>query len=244
MMPPVLIDDASHRVFEQAGRPAAIRGVERRDQTTDKAPNEPNEGRRPSQQGHVSEHVSDREWSPLAQLSCAAQLEPLSFGKFHTLELQLQMSANQLLDQSDYQRLAEFRYHLRGFLRFSERAASEMGLRPQQHQALLAIKGTPGKHVTIGVLAERLGIRHNSAVELIDWIIKNSLGERRHNPTDRREVLIDLTNRAEQILAKLSLAHRNEIKKLAPLLIGLLARFDSPKKQRGKRRARRMRSSR
>jgi len=43
MMPPVLIDDASHRVFEQAGRPAAIRGVERRDQTTDKAPNEPNE---------------------------------------------------------------------------------------------------------------------------------------------------------------------------------------------------------
>ena len=28
---------------------AAIRGVERRDQTTDKAPNEPNEGRHPSQ---------------------------------------------------------------------------------------------------------------------------------------------------------------------------------------------------
>ena len=93
------------------------------------------------------------------------------------------MSANQLLDQSDYQRLAEFRYHLRGFLRFSERAASEMGLRPQQHQALLAIKGTPEGQVTIGILAE------------------------------------------------LSLAHRNEIRKLAPLLIGLLARFDSPKKQ-------------
>ena len=72
--------------FEQAGRPAAIRGVERRDQTADKASNEPNEGRRPSQQGHVSEHVSDRKWSPLPQLGCAAQSEPLSFGKFHTLE--------------------------------------------------------------------------------------------------------------------------------------------------------------
>ena len=179
----------------------------------------------------------------MLQLSCAAQLEPLSFGKFHTIELQLQMSANQLLDQSDYQRLAEFRYHLRGFLRFSERAASEMGLRPQQHQALLAIKGTSGGHVTIGILAERLGIRHNSAVELIDRLIKNSLVERRHNPTDRREVLIDLTNRAEQILAKLSLAHRNEIKKLAPLLIGLLARFDSQKSKRGKRGTRRMHSS-
>src|SRR4029453_2385815 len=40
---------------------AAIRGVERRDKTTDKRPNEPNEGRRPSQQGHVNKHVSDRE---------------------------------------------------------------------------------------------------------------------------------------------------------------------------------------
>src|SRR5262249_40361236 len=135
------------------------------------------------------------------------------------------MSTNQSLDQSDYQRLAEFRYQLRGFLKFSERAASEMGLRPQQHQALLAIKGTPGEQVTIGILAERLGIRHNSAVELIDRLIMNGLVERQQNPKDRREVLIDLTNRAERILTKLSLAHRNEIRKLAPLLIGLLARF-------------------
>ena len=118
-----------------------------------------------------------------------------------------------------------------------------MGLRPQQHQALLAIKGTPGGRVTIGLLAERLGIRHNSTVELVDRLIMNGLVERRHNPTDRREVLIDLTNRAEQILAKLSLAHRNEIKKLAPLLIGLLARFDSQKSKRAKPGARRMRSS-
>ena len=154
------------------------------------------------------------------------------------------MSTKRSLDQSDYQRLAEFRYHLRGFLKFSERAASETGLRPQQHQALLAIKGAPGQQVTIGILAERLGIRHNSTVELIDRLIMNGLVERRHNPRDHREVLIDLTNRAERILAKLSLAHRNEIKKLAPLLIGLLASFDSQKSKRGKRRARRMRSSR
>lgn len=172
-------------------------------------------------------------------LSCAAKLEPLSFGKFHTIEPQLQMSANQLLDQSDYQRLAEFRYHLRDFLRFSERAASEMGLRPQQHQALLAIKGTPGGHVTIGILAERLGIRHNSAVELIDRLIKISLVERRQNPRDRREVLIDLTDRAERILAKLSLAHRNEVRKLAPLLIGLLAPFESSPRKSDLRKSRR-----
>jgi len=153
------------------------------------------------------------------------------------------MPAKQSLDQSDYQRLAEFRYQLRGFLKFSEHAASKMGLRPQQHQALLAIKGTADEHVTIGILAERLGIRHNSTVELINRLIMNGLVERRHNPRDRREVLIDLTNRAERILTSLSLAHRNEIRKLAPLLIGLLARFDSQKSKQGKRRTRRTRSS-
>jgi len=154
------------------------------------------------------------------------------------------MPTKRSLDQSDYQRLAEFRYQLRRFLKFSERAASKMGLRPQQHQALLAIKGTPDEHVTIGILAERLGIRHNSTVELIDRLIMNGLVERRHNPKDHREVLIDLTNRAEQILADLSLAHRNEIRKIAPLLIELLTRFDSEKSARAKPRIRRMRSSR
>lgn len=146
------------------------------------------------------------------------------------------MSTKQSLDQSDYQRLAEFRYQLRGFLKFSERAASKMGLHPQQHQALLAIKGTPGEHVTIGILAERLGIRHNSAVELIDRLIVSGLVERRHNPKDHREVLIDLTKRAERILTSLSLAHRDELRKLAPLLIGLLGRFDFQKSKRRKRR--------
>jgi DNA-binding MarR family transcriptional regulator len=141
------------------------------------------------------------------------------------------MAASQSLNQMDYQRLAEFRYHLRAFLKFSERAAGQMGLSPQQHQALLAIKGTPGGRITIGVLAERLGIRHNTAVELIDRLIANGLAERRQNPADRREVLIDLTHRADRMLAKLTLAHRNEVRKLAPLLRQLLAPFE---KRQGK----------
>jgi DNA-binding MarR family transcriptional regulator len=147
------------------------------------------------------------------------------------------MAASQSLNQLDYQRLAEFRYHLRAFLKFSERAAGQMGLSPQQHQALLAIKGNAGGHITIGILAERLGIRHNTAVELIDRLIANGLAERRQNPQDRREVLIDLTNRAERTLAKLTLAHRNEVRKLAPLLRQLLAPFEkrSGKGQRRKR---------
>ncbi|HEX5211242.1 MAG TPA: MarR family transcriptional regulator [Pseudolabrys sp.] len=145
------------------------------------------------------------------------------------------MTGRQLLKQSDYQRLAEFRYRLRGFLKFSEHAAAKMGLSPQQHQALLAIKGTAAGHVTIGILAERLGIRHNTAVELINRLIANGLVERRQNPADRREVLVDLTNRAEKVLAKLSVAHRNEVVKLVPLLRKLLAPFESRRQARGRR---------
>ena len=120
----------------------------------------------------------------------------------------------------------------------------ENGAASPAASGVAGIKGTPGEHVTIGILAERLGIRHNSTVELIDRLIMNGLVERRHNPRDHREVLIDLTNRAERILANLSLAHRNEIRKFAPLLIELLARSDSQKSKRRKRRTRRMRGSR
>jgi DNA-binding MarR family transcriptional regulator len=160
--------------------------------------------------------------------------------RIQSLQFQwLQMAPSRSLNQSDYQRLAEFRYHLRAFLKFSEHAAAQTGLSPQQHQALLAIKGTAAGHITIGVLAERLGIRHNTAVELIDRLIANGLAERQQNPEDRREVFIDLTNRAERMLAKLSLAHRNELSKLAPLLRGLLAPFEkgARKGQRRKRKA-------
>ncbi|MGB9069638.1 MAG: helix-turn-helix domain-containing protein, partial [Candidatus Acidiferrales bacterium] len=66
----------------------------------------------------------------------------------------------------DYSALAAFRYEIRRFLNFSETAAREAGIEPQQHQALLAIKGRPEFDTTVGVLAERMQIRHHSAVEL------------------------------------------------------------------------------
>lgn len=133
--------------------------------------------------------------------------------------------ARQLLAQAEYRRLAEFRYQLRRFLKFSEDAAAREGLSAQQHQALLAIKAADGA-LSIGALAERLGIRHNTAVELIGRLAANRLIEREQNPQDRREVLIALTRRGERMLARLALAHRDELKKLAPLLRTLLAHFE------------------
>jgi DNA-binding MarR family transcriptional regulator len=127
------------------------------------------------------------------------------------------------LSKADYERLAEFRYLLRRFLAFSEAAAAESGLTAQQHQALLAIKGFSGRdYATAGELAERLCIRHHSAVGLIDRLEANDLVARRASADDRRQVQVTLTLKAEALLAGLSAAHRDELARLAPLLRTLL----------------------
>ena len=61
------------------------------------------------------------------------------------------------LTKQHYELLAHLRHKLRGFLQFSGQAAVSVGLTPQQHQALLAIKGFPGRdRVSVGELAERV----------------------------------------------------------------------------------------
>ena len=130
------------------------------------------------------------------------------------------------LADADYERLAEFRYLLRRFMIFSEDAAGQAGLTAQQHQALLAIKGFGrDRPLTTGELAERLGVRHHSAVGLIDRLLSKALVKRQSGAEDRRQVLLTLTPKAEMILAKLSAAHRDELERLAPLLQTLLTHF-------------------
>jgi DNA-binding MarR family transcriptional regulator len=97
-------------------------------------------------------------------------------------------------------------------------------LAPRQHQALLAIKGFPRDGgVTIHDLAERLCIQHHSAVELVDRLAEAGLVERRHDPADRRRVLLDLTWEAEKRLAGLSAIHLEELQRLRPALQEILA---------------------
>jgi DNA-binding MarR family transcriptional regulator len=129
------------------------------------------------------------------------------------------------LAKADYETLAEFRYLLRQFGAFSEDAAREAGLTAQQHQGLLAIKGFPGREeVTVGELAERLNLKHHSVVGLVDRLMGHGLIHRRHDEMDRRRVLIALTPKAETLLVGLTLAHRDELRRLAPLLQTLLQR--------------------
>jgi DNA-binding MarR family transcriptional regulator len=123
----------------------------------------------------------------------------------------------------DYGSLAEFRYEIRRFLSFSERAAHAAGLEPQQHQALLALKGLPqNRNATVGALAERLQIRHHTAVELADRLVAKRLIARTRNCADRREVLLALTHRGEKVLRKLSLLHRAELGSAGPRLLRAL----------------------
>jgi DNA-binding MarR family transcriptional regulator len=127
------------------------------------------------------------------------------------------------LSDADYQALAGFRYALRQFLRFSEDAAAAEGLAPQQHQALLAIKGSLDREqVTIGDLAEKLQIRHHTAVGLVDRLEAEGLVDRKISPNDRRKVLVELTRRGERRLSKLSSAHREEIRRIGPAFRALL----------------------
>jgi DNA-binding MarR family transcriptional regulator len=133
------------------------------------------------------------------------------------------MTAFTTFSKENYETLAEFRYALRCFLRFSEDAADSVGLTLQQHQALLFIIGYPGREqVTIGELAERLQVRHHSAVGLVDRLVEQGLVERTQDAADRRQVFISLTDRGIRVLESLANTHREELRNLGPHLCSML----------------------
>lgn len=132
----------------------------------------------------------------------------------------------------EYQALAEFRYQLRRFLRFSEEAARAVGLEPQQHQLLLALKGLPEERTaSVGELAERLQILHHSTVELIDRMVERGLVARARDRNDQRRVIINLTPAGEDVLRKLTLLHHAELRSTGPALVrALIALLDEETK--------------
>jgi DNA-binding MarR family transcriptional regulator len=119
--------------------------------------------------------------------------------------------------------LAEFRYELRRFLLFSECAALEAGLQPQQHQLLLQVAGAPeNTAVTIAYAAERLGLKHNSAVELVDRSEREGLLERTADVNDKRRAILRVTRKGKLVLGRLAGSHAAELNELAPRLTGAL----------------------
>lgn len=128
----------------------------------------------------------------------------------------------------EYQALAQFRYGLRKFLRFSEAAAKAHGLTPQQHQLLLAVKGYPGgrEWATIGDLAQRLQLEQHSVVGIVDRSQQAGLVERRIHPGDMRVTEVHLTAAGAAVLESLTVAHRDELRRTHELLRSLNAIWD------------------
>jgi DNA-binding MarR family transcriptional regulator len=136
---------------------------------------------------------------------------------------------------ADYRALAALRYRIRLFLREGDAAARRVGLEPQQYLLLLAIRGLPqGAEATVQTLAERLLLKHNSTVELIDRLEKRGYVRRRRSSNDRRRVLVELLPRGEQLVERVARQRLTELraggKALADALDSLLRRKPRPPK--------------
>jgi DNA-binding MarR family transcriptional regulator len=126
-------------------------------------------------------------------------------------------------DQPNFKAMAELRYQIRRFLRFSENAARQSGIEPQQYQLLLAVKGLPaGAKPNIRILAERMQLQHHSAVELIDRLVDRGFLCRLRATDDRRQVLVKLTDDGEEFVQKLALRHWQELQSVGPRLVEVM----------------------
>jgi DNA-binding MarR family transcriptional regulator len=122
------------------------------------------------------------------------------------------------MNKSEFEALAEFRYQLRRFLRFSETAVQLEGITPLHYQLLLQIKGFPGRAwATIGELAERLQASHHGTVALVSRCESVGLVRREKDPQDKRQVRVHLTETGDQQITRLARLHRDELKSLARL---------------------------
>jgi DNA-binding MarR family transcriptional regulator len=126
------------------------------------------------------------------------------------------------LTKHDFELLADFRYQIRKFVRFSEEVVRRHGITPLQYQLLLNVRGYPGRDwATVGELAERLQAQHHGVVALVSRCVRLGFVERRRSQTDRRQVEIHLLPRGEEILVELARLHRAE-------LLSLQGRFVVP----------------
>lgn len=136
------------------------------------------------------------------------------------------MGRSEALDDDDYRTLAAVRAELRGFAHFTEQVVQAAGLTPQQHQVLVALKAAADGELTIGQLAETLLLKPHSVSGLADRLETLELVKRVRNKPDGRSVTLRLTDKAGGLMASLSRTHRDELRRIRPLLISLLGQLD------------------
>lgn len=131
-----------------------------------------------------------------------------------------------MLEEADYKTLAAVRAELRRFAHFTELVTKEVGLTPQQHQILLAIRASDEGELTIGQVAHTMFLKPHSASEMADRLCALGLVERVRSEADRRSMSVRLTNQAKEMLVSLGQAHKDELRRIRPLLTFLLAKLD------------------
>ena len=127
------------------------------------------------------------------------------------------------LSKHDYELLADFRYQLRVFLRFSEEVTQTYGITPLQYLLLLQVKGFPGREwATIAELAERLQSHHHGVVSLVSRCEKAGFLQRKPGRDDKRCVEVHLKAKGEKLLLQVALLHKNQIAELQHVLEALV----------------------
>ena len=135
------------------------------------------------------------------------------------------------LSDGDYRALADWRYALRRFLRSSAEITRKGGVTATQYQLLLFVRGAEGGALTIAELAERLQVRHHSAVGLVDRCEKAGLVRRRRDPTNRRRVLVETTPRGASLLRRLAAAHFSTIERLGRAFVPPIPGLPEPRRR-------------
>src|SRR5258705_3442445 len=128
------------------------------------------------------------------------------------------------ITSAEYRALAELRYLIRKFVREGDAVAQTAGLEPQQYLLLLALRGLPeGQEATIRTLADRLALKHHSAVELIDRLEVHGYVRRSRNRDDRRRVLVTLLPRGEKLLEQVARDRIREMRANGAALVSVIS---------------------
>ncbi len=127
------------------------------------------------------------------------------------------------ISTADYRALAAWRYRIRLFLQEGDAAARRVGLEPQQYLLMLAVRGLPeDAEATVRTLADRLMLKHNSTVELIDRLETHGYVRRNQNQDDRRRVRVELLPRGKKLVEKVARQRLTELRTEGAELVNAL----------------------
>lgn len=113
--------------------------------------------------------------------------------------------------------VADWRAALRDFMTASKDILRKHEVTSMQYQTLLAIRvSDEPEGLSMNGLAAYLGVRHNSAVGLVNRLEAHGLVFRARSQRDRRVAHLRLTDEGDTVLEALAEAHGQELNRIRP----------------------------